>query len=441
MKVFSALFSEIKGVFGKAYLLAGLLPGALLVLTIAWFETGSNLRAASRLLIDKGIQDAPDLLATLVLALVLGLAFFAGRAPLMQFVQTMQSPGLGPIRNCLVRRQMARRQRLEKELRRREHEYTVVKWATAGPHDDFSRRTFLPPGYERPTEQVAMAAATRARAVVASVQENNGKGWRRLWAAGLPTDSQASEIIRGLGSLYAYLVSINAQTGGSPGATTAQPAVEAEVAAWRSLREDPSGRGILDALCAGLNAEYVDLRTEREQLPQLDWLRPTDLGARAAALDGYCKDRYGIDTSSLLVRLYSVLSEEDRTGLSDSRLNIEVLLNLSVAAIATAAWTLVLNLQHVWRPPAGTQPGVRSWLFVLVSSALALLFYRAAVFAYEGLREKVVRAVDTSRLAVLKKLGFKLPLDVAEEKALWSSLSEFFVDGVPLNPKYELKPE
>jgi hypothetical protein len=76
----------------------------------------------------------------------------------------------------------------------------------------------------------------------------------------------------------------------------------------------------------------------------------------------------------------------------------------------------------------------------VIPAALAVVFYYASVYAYEAFRERIVCSVDLFRLVLLKELGLRAPLDRGQEKALWSALSRFFVNGVDLDAGVELIP-
>jgi hypothetical protein len=101
----------------------------------------------------------------------------------------------------------------------------------------------------------------------------------------------------------------------------------------------------------------------------------------------------------------------------------------------------VSNFSLIWRLPASVQLAfdLQTALFIACPPLLSYLFYRAAVFAYGSLAEKVIRNVDLHRLGLIKQLGYASPKQVREENLLWNELGAFFVHADGLDPDRPIK--
>ena len=77
---------------------------------------------------------------------------------------------------------------------------------------------------------------------------------------------------------------------------------------------------------------------------------------------------------------------------------------------------------RVWQfPPAARAPAT-----ALCAIGVGYLFYRAAIEAYGGVAERVIRLIDLRRLSVLKVFGFGMPLTVGDERTMMIQLQQFF---------------
>src|ERR1700722_15707964 len=103
-----SVFKEVKGLFGKAYLLAGLLPAAFLLLGYDWFSQGDQVfKVLIQTLLESKERSGITLLH-LTEILVLGVVFYAIRIPLMLFVEDMPGRWIRPLREFLISRKTAR---------------------------------------------------------------------------------------------------------------------------------------------------------------------------------------------------------------------------------------------------------------------------------------------------------------------------------------------
>ncbi len=175
-------------------------------------------------------------------------------------------------------------------------------------------------------------------------------------------------------------------------------------------------------------AREVDVaKAQRDRYPQdPKWLRPTRFGNRLAALDDYAESRYGIDTSTAWIRLWSVLSEEERTEFRNADQSVSALANTAAALMAVAAVVLVTELAQWTHFFNAARIDWRALLYLLGFATLAYAAYSGAVFALGALKDVVSRSIDVNRLELLKALGFERPRTVAQENAMFRELRGFF---------------
>ncbi|MFD7734932.1 hypothetical protein ACFV6F_31690 [Kitasatospora phosalacinea] len=162
----------------------------------------------------------------------------------------------------------------------------------------------------------------------------------------------------------------------------------------------------------------------RRRFPHPDHLlRRTALGnALAAAEDGAGRP-YALDAVAAWPRLYPVLGPDVRTLVDDRRDAMDGAVRITAVMTLTAVATGVLLLRTGW------------WLLlVLLPLAVASAAYRGAVQAALGYGETVHVAFDLHRANLLKALQFAQPADQAAEQALYTELSDFWRQGIPLDP-------
>lgn len=429
MKILKTLWGELKGVFGKSYLLAGTLPAAVLVLGWLWYRSRKSLPSLVGRAVDAlGAERAADeALALILLTLVLGLAFFAGRGPLLDLLQRLPGRLLAPLRRTLVQRQHQHLLQVEREADVRSHLVTILEKWIPSDEMDFGPPTFLPPTERIPKEAAVRKSSKRARATV-----------RRLLPHGIPPTTppsreQTGAILGALRQLYAYAARHY------PDRTTID-----ETSAWRLLLSSGGARRLLGILTDGVRREWAEARMELDSFPEPRWLRPTGLGTRASALDDYAEDRYGIPTSTMVQRLLGALPAEEQKQIGDARLQVETLANLAASSVllafAVTVGSLALATRHL-RAGGLLEWDARTAAFVLMPALFGWLFYRAAVLAHGELAEKLVRTVDLYRLELIEKLGFARPRDVREERELWCELAAFYAGDGDLDPDRPIQPK
>jgi hypothetical protein len=152
--------------------------------------------------------------------------------------------------------------------------------------------------------------------------------------------------------------------------------------------------------------------------PSAERLLPTRLGNVLRAAEDEAGQRYGLDTVTMMPRLYPFLSERLADGLGELRDQLDVAARLCVtlllATMISALLLLPRLLLHGW------------WLVLPVATAvLAWVAYKAALQAAMAYGRLIYVAFDLHRFDMLRGLHLPLP-DAAKEEESNTALSEFF---------------
>ncbi len=420
--MFEALFDQIKGVIGKNYAFAGLVPSLALILGWKWFQAGNDELVK---LLDKLLQEPSQLTAEAVVFCLsvagLALIFFVTRRSILRLFQELPGFVLTPLRRKLIGLQS---QNWRKANRIREEclwQYTAIRWYLHG----FSKPGYVPPWARSPAASDAVQASSESRSIVAQLAPSIARESTEL------TEKDSETILRGLMLLIEYSA-----------VAAESPECVKEVQAWTDLLAKASSKEVLHRVEVEVSRRFAQARKSCQRLPRDPrWIQPTSLGNRVASLDDYAEDRYGLDTGSLWNRLWGVLSQEERQGVTDGQLGVEAFANLSMALG-------ILSVSIVWEAIRRIATGIQSrdystsWRAVILSLIamwLALMSYRAAVSAFDALSERVIRLIDLRRLHLIRALGFKTPATVSEEKAIFAELRGFFSQAIPLNGNRQLE--
>ncbi|MGW4803257.1 hypothetical protein [Kitasatospora sp. NPDC004272] len=162
----------------------------------------------------------------------------------------------------------------------------------------------------------------------------------------------------------------------------------------------------------------------RRRFPHPDHLlRRTALGNALAAAEDSAGRPYGLDAVAAWPRLYPVLGPDVRTLVDDRRDALDGAVRITAVMTVTAAAAGVLLVRTSW------------WLLLaLLPLAVAAAAYRGAVQAALGYGESIRVAFDLHRANLLKALQFAPPASQADEHALHTELSDFWRQGIPLDP-------
>ncbi|MFD6313220.1 hypothetical protein ACIGCZ_37660 [Streptomyces nigra] len=152
-------------------------------------------------------------------------------------------------------------------------------------------------------------------------------------------------------------------------------------------------------------------------------IRPTALGNVLAAMEDGAGRAYGLDATVAWPRLYPVLGADVRALVDERRDGLDSAARMSAVMMVTAVTSAVLLARTSW------------WLaLALIPLGLSLLAYRGAVHAALAYGELVHVAFDLHRFALIKALCLEPPTSQAAERTLNSELSDFWRQGLPIDP-------
>jgi hypothetical protein len=469
-----ALLGRLQGVLGKTFLLAGLMPALLLLLGWTWFCGGeARVRALFTEVaytrpkaeakhtkeprkLNEAVnptKDQPEtdpsgdeatrprpLMQTVgtvayrvALILGLGLVFFAARHLLLRFFTSL--PYVPPLHWLSMWYQDWRWMRARRSQMRAAWKMTILMWPTRGP---FTRpkAVNLPP--EAPLGDLRDAEYYR----------NAIRKWAGAPMERLPSAWILRALFLGLESVYVCMAR-----------GTGTPKIQEEMIEWWQLFtnenlnaigsqeqfSDPSTYEHLQQLLkyAQVNAKREEVRAALalDRFPDPEWMMPTRLGNALASLDDYAESRYGLDTTALWLRLWGVLSKEERKEVADAQATVETMINLCVALGVLALMIGIGSLVgaaggwHWWDREI---PALQSAAFAAVAFSLAAMCYWGAVFAVGTYAEHVIRCIDLHRLKLFGTMGFKLPKNVEKERDSLKQLGKFFNDGASLPAHWRL---
>jgi hypothetical protein len=426
--MFQALFGQIKGVFGKSYLLAGLIPAAILIIGLNLYRHGvagvksavDTLLGPSDKLAFAGVQNAAFLLTT-------GLAFFALRPLVIETFQSMPWSILSPLRYWMLARQV---QRSRMAKRRREaalYDLTVLSWHKRGN----VLESYVPRWLKIDSQELVLRKSCQARSTLRDmtrVSDNGSAASRRTMGL----------IMDGYRSFYSLLAQRNSTNGDIDSLAN-------ELDEWRQLGKSESGSDALGVLEQQTTDHWLRARRKCALFPNYEtWIEPTAFGNRLAALDDYAEKRYHIDTTTIWRRIWGILPTQDREEISDAKLSIEVMLNICVAFGLLGAAAAVSLMIETWKIilKDGFTHLALNWhaiRFITGTEIFAYLMYKLSVQIASALTENIVRAVDLYRLRVVVALGYPCPTQVKEELQLFEELQGFFTQGEPRDPNRSLK--
>jgi hypothetical protein len=178
---------------------------------------------------------------------------------------------------------------------------------------------------------------------------------------------------------------------------------EAEItrSEWPAARAD-----LYSKLLASYSQEYPD---------QIDDVLPTRFGNAIRAFEVYSGVVYGLEAIDGWPRLLAVIPGDYRQMIDDAKAQVDFWVNLWMGGLLTAFLYAVLfvvdkTAPKPWIPLVGV-------LFALVAGRGA----RAVVGDWGAL---VMSAFDLFRGDLCKKLGYKMPATIDEEREMWNLLSD-----------------
>lgn len=169
-------------------------------------------------------------------------------------------------------------------------------------------------------------------------------------------------------------------------------------------------------------SEWDMTRRYREFPAEGTALLPTRLGNTLLAAERYALDRYGLDSVLFWPHFSQLISSDERQLIDDARLSVDQSVVIATLSLLTSATALVMACAKLlpaalWIPAA------------LGTGLLCWLTYRSAVLAATAFGDLVRSVGDLHRRELLVKLGFQVPTQLDDEKAIWIAVRKLIVRG------------
>jgi hypothetical protein len=418
--MFSSFLGQFGTALGKDFLFTGFIPAAVYLLGLRWYVLGSSGLASM------SVFDSKTTSVAVLTLISVGLLFFASRRVLLDILQRLPGAPLQPLREWLIRREIARYRKLRNEKDRLLSWLTAIDWPKGG----FQSPGFLPPWAVREfSTYTALCEARRGFRMLQRLTVTRDNGGILSWG------EDVSAVASGIWSLYLLA-----------GQAKEDPAYAIHQREWEALLNEicvlePNP---LSEVRRVVNARWVEVFGKCKNLPDDEWATPTRLGSQFAALEAYAKKRYCIDTSALWVRLWGVLSSDEKKTFAETQLRIDTAVTAcwSLAALAVSvlvSWAMGIRPEHPTIRPFTFAPVAWAGTFVIGGFALSRLAYFSAVYVFGSFAEGIIRVIDLHRLELLEQLGYEAPTRVSEELIYWRELRQFFTQGKPKKLQRKLR--
>jgi hypothetical protein len=161
--------------------------------------------------------------------------------------------------------------------------------------------------------------------------------------------------------------------------------------------------------------------------PSEDQVRATLFGNVMARLIAYPTTRYEIPLDTLWPRLTHVVPDPDLQRVDDA----SIFVDFSVVSGCGAAVVVIGCAMAAFLVDGSV---LRALGFGIGGAVAFVVFNRVAITAARSFAEEIESCIDMYRLALLEKLGYRRPRDLAAERAIWNALYDLFSRGI-LPPK------
>ncbi len=433
-----SLIGKIPEKLSKAFLHTGLIPTLLLLFIIFSYQNGFDyiLQKVSSIDDDNWIDNA---FWTILIITILAIAFFSLKELFFNFFERLPWGIISPLRNYLIQKNIKKREKLINIQQELEYKLTIITWykkrKSAGSGKipmPFEQPMFKPQFVNHVDVKDAIKSSKSLMKILTEFDQ------RKYY---YPAAFEINKIIKLMSSFY---------VGGKSNYNESN--YQTEITSFRNLIEQkPKIINILKRCENHLYREMEFSYGNKYKYPLGAWVRPTKFGNRVASIDDYTKLRYGIYTSVIWGRVWTLLNPADKSEVSETRLKMETYLNLIVSTIISGLMVFIFAFQGWWNAVVYVVNQKSSlevlvnlsidWISLIYFVATALLlyvFHGQLLFAVDGFKEKITSLIDMKRLLVLKAMGFKVET-VEGEKEIFSKLQKFFVQNNHLQDDCKLE--
>jgi hypothetical protein len=173
----------------------------------------------------------------------------------------------------------------------------------------------------------------------------------------------------------------------------------------------------IERACDAIAERYSVQRLPRR--PSM--VKPTALGNAFAVIEEYPYERYGMDGVLFWPRLRPLLDESYAAALLNTKMVLDLLLNLSLLALVFGLEAVVIGVwSELDRVLIGA--GIGAWI-------LSYACYRGAVSTVYSLGDTITLCFDLHRRKLWEQFGFPPPRSLEEEQTTWLRLGQFLRRG------------
>lgn len=174
-----------------------------------------------------------------------------------------------------------------------------------------------------------------------------------------------------------------------------------------------------DGESVGLNDRRISMHLMKaERFPdRVEFLLPTAFGNTVRAFEVYPRVAYGLDAIAGWSRLLAVVPKDFRRLIDDAKAQVDFWVNLWFLGVLTSLLSCAIGV------------GREKWVLLWPAMAALLVAWictRRARNAAVEWGESVKGAFDVHRVALCRKLGYRVPASRDEEQAFWNACTQLF---------------
>jgi hypothetical protein len=208
---------------------------------------------------------------------------------------------------------------------------------------------------------------------------------------------------------------------------------------WLARRRMDRSLTAFDELTRRREGPKSDARTEAAQRLDRDYpahrnqVLPTALGNVIRSSETYPRSRYNLDGVTVWPRVELLLTDGERTVISDAQADLSFFVNSSVAVLAVGCAVIA---SAAWYAPTVGSLISRTAVALLLAALISWMAYRAAVQAAAGWGDSIRAGFDVHRLDVYTKLGIRIPGSWEDEKETATAVNRCLVYGEPVEMRF-----
>ncbi|MBN3459217.1 hypothetical protein JNN96_34850 [Mycobacterium sp. DSM 3803] len=424
----STVLDKTLQLFGRAFLVSAFIPTlvAVAVLNIVWHGYGQVAATAKRWATDGIGAAAVDIVSWFLAIYLAAYVVYGIRSVLRTLFQGIWPAPLKWVQNLgerlAIRRFRRTRDRLKSLTDRKNDVAWIVddtNWCVRAPCDWNTTPPWTAPGTPpHPVNPILKRARRRLKTAHRVVDLRWVPAWWRQ-----------RSILRALASGRAALTWVGSSSPEQQRAINNIRTSLQELCVSDTSCEDHRMRDERFIVAVQGGAAWIERLRGRAEVkrnadypPNEEQVRATVFGNVMARLIAYPATRYQIPLDTLWPRLTHLVPEPELRRVDDA----SVFVDFSVVSGAAAAVVVIGSATAGFLVDGSV---LRAVGFGIGGAMAAVVFNRVAITAARSFAEEVQACIDLDRLALLEKLGYQRPKDLAAERAMWNALYSFLSRG------------